>query len=294
MTTIAAFDHLALFYEGDGEFLTGTLPFVEEGLDQDESVMVAVDPHKRRLLERALSGGSSRAVRFVDMHALGHNPARIIPAWQAFLDQRDGRGARGIGEPAWPGRTPVELEECGIHEALLNVAFGGGPAWDLLCPYDVGGLDHAVLERARHYHPGPDRWQGSVPDTPLDPPPPGALIAPIQSFNLAAIREVVAAEARAAGLPPSRSDELVLAVSELAANSLEHGGGGGALKIWSEGATMVCEVTDRGHITDPLVGRRAPTPAQDRGRGLWIANQVCDLVQIRSSDRGTTVRLHVA
>jgi anti-sigma regulatory factor (Ser/Thr protein kinase) len=53
-------------------------------------------------------------------------------------------------------------------------------------------------------------------------------------------------------------------------------------------------VTDRGYITDPVVGRRAPKPMQDRGRGLWIANQVCDLVQIRSSDRGTTVRLHVA
>ena len=28
------------------------------------------------------------------------------------------------------------------------------------------------------------------------------------------------------------------------------------------------------------------------GRGLWIANQLCDLVQVRSGAAGTTVRLH--
>jgi anti-sigma regulatory factor (Ser/Thr protein kinase) len=29
------------------------------------------------------------------------------------------------------------------------------------------------------------------------------------------------------------------------------------------------------------------------GRGLWLANQLCDLVQIRSGARGTVVRLHM-
>jgi hypothetical protein len=29
------------------------------------------------------------------------------------------------------------------------------------------------------------------------------------------------------------------------------------------------------------------------GRGLWLTNQLCDLVQIRSGDAGTVVRAHV-
>ena len=28
------------------------------------------------------------------------------------------------------------------------------------------------------------------------------------------------------------------------------------------------------------------------GRGVWLANQLCDLVQIRSGAAGTVVRLH--
>ena len=37
-------------------------------------------------------------------------------------------------------------------------------------------------------------------------------------------------------------------------------------------------------------GRMAPTPA---ARGLWLANRLCDLVQVRSGEQGTVVRLHV-
>jgi len=39
-----------------------------------------------------------------------------------------------------------------------------------------------------------------------------------------------------------------------------------------------------GRIDDPLVGRQR----------LWIANQICDLVQIRSGESGTQVRLQMA
>jgi hypothetical protein len=34
-------------------------------------------------------------------------------------------------------------------------------------------------------------------------------------------------------------------------------------------------------------------PEQLHGRGLWVVNQVCDLVQIRSSNAGNVVRLHM-
>ena len=39
--------------------------------------------------------------------------------------------------------------------------------------------------------------------------------------------------------------------------------------------------------------RLRPDISQEGGRGLWLANQLCDLVKIRSGERGTVVRLHV-
>ena len=75
---------------------------------------------------------------------------------------------------------------------------------------------------------------------------------------------------------------------------VRHGGGHGTLRLWSDGGWLVCEVSDPGHIRQPLVGRIRPASGQLSGRGIWLANQLCDLVQIRSSVAGTTVRMHMA
>ena len=73
----------------------------------------------------------------------------------------------------------------------------------------------------------------------------------------------------------------MLAANEVATNSVRHGGGSGLLQIWRGAEEIFCEVRDPGRITDPLVGRRRPGVAEPLGRGLWVAHQVCDLVQIR-------------
>jgi anti-sigma regulatory factor (Ser/Thr protein kinase) len=83
-------------------------------------------------------------------------------------------------------------------------------------------------------------------------------------------------------------------VNEIASNSLLHGGGRGVLRVWRQGRRVVCEIRDRGRLDDPLADRDLPSPESTVGRGLWIANQLCDLVQIRSFPTGTVVRLHMA
>jgi anti-sigma regulatory factor (Ser/Thr protein kinase) len=65
------------------------------------------------------------------------------------------------------------------------------------------------------------------------------------------------------------------------------------LLVWRTEEHLVCEVRDDGRIDDPLVGRRMPGPEVEGGRGVWMANQLCDLVQVRSSDQGTVVRVLV-
>ncbi len=84
----------------------------------------------------------------------------------------------------------------------------------------------------------------------------------------------------------------MLAVHELACNSIEHGGGAGLLRGWTEPASLVLEVADGGVIDDPLVGREQALDLSEAGRGIWMANHLCDLVQVRSGHAGTTVRLH--
>ena len=94
------------------------------------------------------------------------------------------------------------------------------------------------------------------------------------------------------GVPVDRVADLALAVHELAANSVLHGGGHGVLRIWCESRALLCEVTDQGQVLDPLTGRHHVEPEGSSGRGLWMVNHLCDLVQLRSSDAGTVVRVH--
>jgi anti-sigma regulatory factor (Ser/Thr protein kinase) len=82
-------------------------------------------------------------------------------------------------------------------------------------------------------------------------------------------------------------------VHEVATNSVRHGGGAGSLRIWQEHAALVCEIRDAGQFSDPLADRQRPSPVHSAPRGLWLANQLCDLVQIRNFADGTVIRLHM-
>src|SRR4051812_23465866 len=148
------FEHEALFYRGEEDFLADLVPFVLEGLAREEAVLVA-EPRSRLDLLRDALADDARTVSFLDMEEVGANPARILGLWAAALEEqtRVGRTLRGVGEPAWYGRREAELVESGLHEQLLNRAFDDGPAWRLLCPYDEERLPRAVCDTAVRTHP---------------------------------------------------------------------------------------------------------------------------------------------
>ena len=305
----AAFRHEALLYSGETQFLAATLAFIRHGLADRETVLVAVGAEKIELLQRHL-GDDAADVSFVDMAEAGRNPATIIPLWSEFVEHNraTGRRFRGIGEPTWPGRSPAALVECKNHEALVNLAFAEGPSWSLLCPYDEAGLESDVIADARATHPYLLDHGGRNPGSDFDPQltgrpgrddalPPAPTATEQIRFgpgSLGEIRATVSAYASNVGLARGRVADFVLAINELVGNSLCHGGGAGVLRLWVEPDTLLGEVGDRGTITDPLAGRRRPGPDQSGGRGLWITNHVCDLVQIRSGPGSTVVRVHMA
>jgi anti-sigma regulatory factor (Ser/Thr protein kinase) len=111
--------------------------------------------------------------------------------------------------------------------------------------------------------------------------------------DLAAIRAVVHRYAMQAGLPETRAIDLVLAVSEVAANTVRHAKSPGSLKIWYDTEQIICQIQDEGFIADPLAGQRKPSPEAMGGHGLWIVHQVCDKVEMCSDETGTTIRLHM-
>ncbi len=111
--------------------------------------------------------------------------------------------------------------------------------------------------------------------------------------SLSEMRRFVAARAQRAELSRDRAHDFLLAVNEIAANSVRHGGGHGVLSIWHDNGTLLCEVEDTGAISKPLAGRERPQEGQSHGYGLWLANQLCDLVQVRTFPSGNVVRLHM-
>jgi anti-sigma regulatory factor (Ser/Thr protein kinase) len=300
--------HEALFYTDTDELVAGAVPFVEAGLGANEAILVALPEASRRPLEAALRGAGER-LRFAAMEELGRNPARIIPAWRELVEAglREGIGVRGVGEPIWAGRSKAELEECERHESLLNLAFADAPRWSLMCPYNTARLDDAVLDRAASSHPylregaqttssRPYRGltAGQVFAGALEPPTERPVELAFAVHDLSRVRHVVGQFGVAVSLPPRRIEDVVLAVSEIATNSVRHGGGSGLLRLWRDGAALVCEVRDQGRFRDPLAGRVRPQADQVGGRGLWIVNRICDLVQIRSTELGSVVRLRVS
>ena len=306
---MAAFDHRALLYGDEDTYLAGTVPFIEAGLAAGESVMVSVPAERLDLIEAHLDVGAGD-VMLVPMEQLGRNPAWIIPAWADFVAPalRHRKAARGIGEPIWASRSPDELVECVRHEQLLNLALAGAQDFQLLCPYDTRSLEPEVIETAHRNHPAIE-WSGTTSPsrrysaehlpTPMTDPlpavPDGVEPVLFDEGTLWTVREAVTAGAESEGLRGERLDDLTVAVSEALANSIRHGGGGGEVLCWGQDHRVLCEVRDRGTIVDPMAGRVRPGLDQDGGRGLWLMNQLCDLVQIRSRPDGTqVVRLHMA
>ncbi|GAA2155112.1 anti-sigma factor RsbA family regulatory protein [Kitasatospora kazusensis] len=302
-----AFVHPALFYRTPEEYVSRVGGFVRAALRAEEPAFVAV-PEAHLDALREWLGGDAEGVDFADMTVLGRNPGRILAALQVFADRHPGRAARIVGEPIWAGRSRAETLEATRHEALINTAFAGRTA-TILCPYDVTTLPEQVVADARRTHPtliedGRDLTSPAYVDPavvcadcdePL-PEPVHALTFRYAAGHLAQTRRHAQDWLESTGLDRTRRGDLVLAISEATANSVAHGGDTGTLRLWTtEHGTAIAEIRDNGHLADPLAGRRRPAlTSGNGGRGLWMIHQLCDLVEIRATATGLTLRLHLA
>jgi anti-sigma regulatory factor (Ser/Thr protein kinase) len=116
----------------------------------------------------------------------------------------------------------------------------------------------------------------------------------LYTTNLSEVRSLAERHARKAGLPEARVGDFVIAVSEVAANTVRHARSTGSMEIWTGAGELVCEIRDSGVISDPMAGRKPPPPDSDGGHGLWLVNQVCDRVELHSDENGTVIRMHMS
>ncbi len=116
-----------------------------------------------------------------------------------------------------------------------------------------------------------------------------------QAFDantLYALRAAVQAHATQLGMPEARTDDLVIAVHELAANAVRHGAGHGRLRVWERAGALHCQVEDTGDATPPGDSGVSEVNVADNwpfvsGHGLWLARLVAEEISVVSGPGGT-------
>ena len=300
------FEHRALVYSSADEFLDAVAPFVDAGLRAGDRVLAVSSRENVGALAGALGAAE---IDGRDAGAWYATPGRTLRAYKDYVDRHNGsgRGVTIVGEPIWAGRSAAAVREWARYESLINVAFAG-TATRILCPYDARVVPEAILEHAECSHPTLASGLGSRRSSRflepaafferLDREPLEAADATTSALDVTAdlgrVRRFVRRNVSHAGLQGDRVADLALAVHELAANALRHGGTPVALRIWTAPTAVVAEIADSGGgLADRFAGHLEPEPAAAGGRGLWMARQLCDVVEVRSTASGTVVRVHM-
>ena len=125
--------------------------------------------------------------------------------------------------------------------------------------------------------------------------------------DLYQIRAAVAAHAAELGLAAEAANDVVIAVHELASNSVRHGPGHGRLRIWADRQALTCEVAD-GVLAAPGAGPLDAAPPEpsappaessspgaadlpwptEPGHGLWLVGKVADRFTVCLDNQGVT------
>jgi DNA-binding NarL/FixJ family response regulator len=156
--------HEALVYSTVEEFLAPTIPFIREGLEADEPLLVVTKQANLDALRQALDAHPGR-LDFVNSTDWYRTPPRTLEAYDRYARRRFEEGAdrvRIIGEPVWPRTSARAVAEWKRYESALNIAWALTPAW-VVCPYDSSDLPDEIVSDARRTHPVLRTGRGTRP-----------------------------------------------------------------------------------------------------------------------------------
>ena len=303
------FVHRAGFYCSEAELLGIAVPIVEDALNRNVPVAAICSTHTEGKLRESL-GGTAGLIHLPQPEIqLRHSGQAVVTRRARQLRElTDWAGSVEVIVEHDPHRPGVDVAAWVEEEAAMNVALtmlpitmtclypgaphGGAPnavCWNHM---QLIGADGMVRDNLEVRSPAQVLAAEPVP-APADLGLPHQEMS-FTPWQLIELRKAVSEATNALGVSEDRAQDFVLAVNEVASNAVEHGYGVGELHIWRNQDELVCEVHNSGPLTEPLPGLRPPHPNSARGRGMWIARQLCDLLHVWADHNGTHVRLQTS
>jgi anti-sigma regulatory factor (Ser/Thr protein kinase) len=306
--TSTEYAHDLLVHDSVEELAAVAVPFLRAGLEVGETALIATRPSSAAVLQDALGGADGLAV--LDRQVLyGQRTPAALTALRTFVDQRAAGtpGVRIVAETEF-GETPRDWQEWVRFEAVVNQALRHLPLWGL-CTYDSTRVPAEAVAAGQRTHPHLVTADGRRPNPHYEQPADflrslPALAEPLEDTqpllaaddvtDLAGLRHAVAQRLNALGGSPDRTEDLHLAIDEMAANAARHGRPPVRVRLWGSADRVVCTISDNGAGMDAPFAGYGPAHGQDLSRGgmgLWLARQLCDHVDVIDDDPGLTVRL---
>jgi transcriptional regulator with XRE-family HTH domain len=150
----AMLEHHALIYETEDELVEIAVPFLTEGIERSEAVLVVVTKPNLALLRRHL-GPDAERVEFVEAQGWYGEPGTVLRGYRDFVSEKIEAGApwvRILGELVWEGKSPAEVSLWTRYESFFNVHLAASPV-SVVCLYDTTSVPPEVAEQVRLTHP---------------------------------------------------------------------------------------------------------------------------------------------
>jgi anti-sigma regulatory factor (Ser/Thr protein kinase) len=297
--------HHGLLHPATADLAAALTPLVTERLADGEPVLAALPPSTADRLRARLP--MAAGLRTTDPGELYRHPGRVLARYRAWVADMSANGepVTIVAAPDPDGAKGDNTHRVALWmhiDAVTTMALAECDL-TLVCVYPD---DPSTADPVRRAHPSllngvsapnPDHLPAEQFLARYPLPPPIELGEPNLSHSvdhpaqLSSLRQIVAGYVSRAGLPAARCDDFVLAVTEIASNAIEHGVPPAGVRLWTTSTSVICQVTDTGWHTEPLAGLLPPARTQRRGRGLWMAHQLCD--QFYLWPQPTTIRLQM-
>lgn len=301
------FAHVAVLYESDEQLRDLLSPHLAEALHRREQILAVISEAAQRVLRKAMGEAADR----IDWGGPGLSSNRLGRVFGAFGDYlaqqcRAGVPTRVIGEPS-SDISPDRLSQYLRYVSMATEVYARYRS-PMLFLWDERRYSPEVLAQIRAIHPQLLKSNGTIvnseyraptdfltasatsaPAVPADPD----LDVPLESADsLAELRRRLRSWGAATTLNDTDTDDIVIAVDEIATNALEHGDPPARVRAWSTADAVFIRVDDHGRNGIPQTAGyvRPPTSAR-RGRGIWMARHLADVLTTHNSPAGTTVAL---
>lgn len=301
------FAHVAALYAGDEQLRDLLLPYLDEGLRRRENILAVISDDARRVLRDAL-GDAADQVRWGSRGVSYDRLGQMFEGFAGYLAQqyRAGVPTRVIGEFD-SDNSPDRVSQYLRYESMANEVYApyGYPVVFL---WDQRRYPTDVLAHVRAVHPQLLDASGPIPNaeyrlpidyltqdqnSPAAAPVDLDLVAHLRSADdLGLLRRRLRSWGATRGLGVQDTDDIVIAVDEIATNALEHGQPPACVRGWTTPAALLVQVDDQGRNSIPATTgyHRRSTDAQ-RGRGIWIAHHLADVLTTHTGPTGTTVAM---